>query len=658
MGNCGDPAPPSPSGGEAGEEDCHSSRQHQFLQLMRQHSRYRQQAEYDNDSLRVVQSLARADLRGAPRGTAQPLTVRSPRLAARLEALGLGSLDGLRRAFGDGNIELGRHKSFEAEARTFTVNVAEWIDAMRAPKLEPALAHELQLGEHGGRMFFLDRPKLCRHVAAAFADVLPTGFRPDPGCNGYPTLWVGRKRMYALHVDFVLGSLLFHLEGRKVLRLYPPAQSELLYLFRPADDENWEAVTRMGATPFTDWANLTEEEQAAFPLFARATPVDILLQPGDAIFLPCGYAHAVLYADDKAAMSIGMTIRPEGWSHHMSDLWSPVDCSSWGGPPPLGGSTRSSGDKDVTSSLSLPQQFLRRAATSPDAPLLLDSKDMSRGWTYGRVRLAAGGLGALLCEADAACAARPAARVAAVFGDRNPLSYVALLAGWLAPCRVLTLAPLNPWATAAELERLLLLAQPTTLVLTSLSHRQVDALQELRPGATRSIRTVVELQRVPRTILPTIPRMLFDLSVTDEQPPALVDAAGGRVDGNGEAIALLLFASGSTAAPKPVMIPHASYATVPALFCETPARKAVQVGGHVGRRLRVLPRRGVMWLRRRCRCTGMWRTTTSAWRCRSPPVHCWSCRTTYLIGRMSCGLRWRGTERPSCSERPARSIVC
>ena len=211
---------------------------------------------------------------------------------------------------------------------------------------------------------------------------------------------------------------------------------------------------------------------------------------------------------------------------------------------------------------------------------MLDSTDVADGggasapnrtWTFERTRREAAAVGAALCAADATSRATPSVRAVALFGRRSPRSYVALLAAWLAPCRALTVAPLSPWATAAELQRLLAIARPTTLALTSLSAAQALALRTLQedaPEVLSSISAVVELAPdIPADILlghrrlrPQPAVAVASLSPTaareDSVEPALVDAAGGRVDDDGEAIALLLFTSGSTASPKPVMVPH------------------------------------------------------------------------------------------------------
>ena len=241
---------------------------------------------------------------------------------------------------------------------------------------------------------------------------------------------------------------------------------------------------------------------------------------------------------------------------------------------------------------SLPLRFQQLAHASPEAPFLLDcsgsllhvgagswcdddgsssdSGAVSQRWTFARTHSEVVAVASALCTADAAPlagGATPSVRVVALFGRRSPRSYVAVLAAWLAPCRALTVAPLSPWATAAELRRLLALSRPTTLALTTLSQEQANALralERLHPEVLSTIGVVVELAAdIPADILPQRHRLRPWKTALGSWPPgssppepALVDSAGGRVDGDGGALALILFTSGSTASPKPVMVTH------------------------------------------------------------------------------------------------------
>jgi hypothetical protein len=69
-------------------------------------------------------------------------------------------------------------------------------------------------------------------------------------------------------------------------------------------------------------------------------------------------------------------------------------------------------------------------------------------------------------------------RVVAVYGRRSAVSYVAMLGVWMAACGddeagappppPLVVAPLNPWATAGELARMLRAVRPALLLLSAL----------------------------------------------------------------------------------------------------------------------------------------------------------------------------------------------
>jgi hypothetical protein len=169
-----------------------------------------------------------------------------------------------------------------------------------------------------------------------------------------------------------------------------------------------------------------------------------------------------------------------------------LDCSRRSRPWCGGGGDGSDGNGDSSSDGSPGSSFIAR-----------------RRWTFARTHREVVAMSSALCVADAAAHSSrlmPSVRVVALFGRRSPFSYVALLAAWLAPCRALTVAPLSPWATATELRRLLALARPTTLALTTLSNAQADALRTLEqtaPEVLSSIAVVLELAPdIPADILP------------------------------------------------------------------------------------------------------------------------------------------------------------
>lgn len=81
-----------------------------------------------------------------------------------------------------------------------------------------------------------------------------------------------------LHFDTLLtNNLFFHLAGRKRFILVPAEQRDLCYTY------NWR------------WAKFdpSAPDYGAFPLAERTTPVPVVLEPGDILYLPPGTLHQV-----------------------------------------------------------------------------------------------------------------------------------------------------------------------------------------------------------------------------------------------------------------------------------------------------------------------------------------------------------------------------
>ena len=79
-----------------------------------------------------------------------------------------------------------------------------------------------------------------------------------------------------LHHDHV-NSILAQLYGRKRVRLYPPTQTPLMYnSFKGFSDVDCEVP-----------------DFNKFPRFRDATPMDVILNPGEALFIPIDWWHHV-----------------------------------------------------------------------------------------------------------------------------------------------------------------------------------------------------------------------------------------------------------------------------------------------------------------------------------------------------------------------------
>lgn len=120
------------------------------------------------------------------------------------------------------------------------------------------------------------------------------GFRA-PGCFGdqrfdAPRLWFGpRGSATPLHYDS-RDNLICQYIGRKHLTLYPPSQIPWLYTH--------------GYAP--SWSRVGDPRRAdlsRFPLFARASAVEVTLRAGEMLYLPARWSHFVVNLDTSVMVN-------------------------------------------------------------------------------------------------------------------------------------------------------------------------------------------------------------------------------------------------------------------------------------------------------------------------------------------------------------------
>ncbi|KAL1499527.1 hypothetical protein AB1Y20_011730 [Prymnesium parvum] len=106
-------------------------------------------------------------------------------------------------------------------------------------------------------------------------------------------LWAGPSGgCTPIHYDSTQ-NFLCQLTGRKRLLLFPPAQSHRLYPY--------PATHPMYAFAMVD---AERPDLARFPAFGRAAGLEALLEPGDALFLPCHWWHYVKQVEGDETLSL------------------------------------------------------------------------------------------------------------------------------------------------------------------------------------------------------------------------------------------------------------------------------------------------------------------------------------------------------------------
>jgi hypothetical protein len=116
-----------------------------------------------------------------------------------------------------------------------------------------------------------------------------------------PMLFLGTSQkdspVAPLHRDGAHGFL-EHVLGTKRVLLYSPDQARLLY-----PHVNYQTSQKC-------WVRPSAPDYERFPRFADAKPIEVLLQPGDVLILPCGWFHEVYAMDLVLSVSFFLM-----WEH-------------------------------------------------------------------------------------------------------------------------------------------------------------------------------------------------------------------------------------------------------------------------------------------------------------------------------------------------------
>jgi len=123
-------------------------------------------------------------------------------------------------------------------------------------------------------------------------------------------IWVGPGGTHTgLHIDTDPMSLLLQIHGKKELKLFPPQQSEYIY---PSSKYDYGAVLSK-----VDFQHIDFE---TFPLMNLTKPMNVILQPGDALFVPSGWFHTVNSLTESISLSVRAETICEYYSYFFLDL--------------------------------------------------------------------------------------------------------------------------------------------------------------------------------------------------------------------------------------------------------------------------------------------------------------------------------------------------
>ena len=110
-----------------------------------------------------------------------------------------------------------------------------------------------------------------------------------------------------LHYDgFHTHTFSNQIYGKKEFILFSPTQTPFLY-----PRKNFPNVSRI--------SNIERTDDPAFPLFSKANPNKCFLEPGDTLFIPCGWWHTTRILSPSISVSVNIANR-SNWQNLSSDF--------------------------------------------------------------------------------------------------------------------------------------------------------------------------------------------------------------------------------------------------------------------------------------------------------------------------------------------------
>jgi ribosomal protein L16 Arg81 hydroxylase len=197
----------------------------------------------------------------------------------------------LKSVCGDQDIEImaARESNFLYEIQDKThrkiVKFSDYVDMVSDLQNE---SNDYYLTARNG---FLDRPS----AKPLLEDFAPFSEYLTPDCSpGKAFFWYGPKgTITALHHDH-MNLLLSQVQGRKIVKLIPPDEIDLVY--------NFFSVYSL--------VDLTDPDFEQFPKFQEATVSEVLLEAGEVLFIPVGWWHYVVATEPTISISFTNFVFP------------------------------------------------------------------------------------------------------------------------------------------------------------------------------------------------------------------------------------------------------------------------------------------------------------------------------------------------------------
>ena len=120
-----------------------------------------------------------------------------------------------------------------------------------------------------------------------------------------PALWIGPAGVVTtLHFDST-HNLFVQISGRKKVILIPPGQSSLVYY----------PCREFGLNLHFSPVDAEHPQLARYPLFARTTPREVTVQPGEVLFIPATWWHYLRAVEPSISLNF--------WWNTLATLWGP-----------------------------------------------------------------------------------------------------------------------------------------------------------------------------------------------------------------------------------------------------------------------------------------------------------------------------------------------
>lgn len=215
---------------------------------------------------------------------------------------------------------LGKHIDVLVRPPTTTMQMSDFIKLLNSKTNE---------------VFYLEYAALHQYLGKEFeASVHVPKLIEDLGINHLhlvSNVWIGgRPTTSPLHYDDY-ENFLCQIYGQKEVILFPPSDlTNLYFVGRPKGTLSYEypnKFTRNKATVdkrsflFGSSVSVDNPDLNKYPLYAKATPYRVLLNPGDILYLPAFWNHEVQSIPDE---DIGLNMAVNFW---YSNMTFPVDDS-------------------------------------------------------------------------------------------------------------------------------------------------------------------------------------------------------------------------------------------------------------------------------------------------------------------------------------------